>query len=132
MLYSMFEQAKRRLAANGGKIAGICLGICILISTFLLGYSMAYTPACERSHLEEIDRDYDCVPEGAMALELAGASVGFENNWTLQEDFAYAAECTYNEERYEWIVIFTPQQGETGGKRVVGIRRDIGLITIYQ
>ena len=63
--------------------------------------------------MKVIDRKYDCVPREDLAKGIAGAAIGLEDNWETQEDFFYIVECTYNEERYEWIVIFTPRNEHT-------------------
>lgn len=128
----MIEQIKKQLDRFGGKVLCSCLILSALVNIFLAGYSITYIPTCERRHLEVIDRTKDWVPSEEMAKGLAGASIGLEDGWEDQNDFFYIAECTYNEERYEWIIIFTPRDEGAEEKRVVGIRKDLGLITIYQ
>lgn len=130
--YFIIEQTKKLPDSVVRKALGICLTISMALSIFLAGYSIAYEPKCEREHLEVIDRKYDCVPREDLAKGIAGAAIGLEDNWETQEEFFYIVECTYNKERYEWIVIFTPRDEHTGEKKVVGIRKDIGLISIYQ
>ena len=121
LVYKMWEEA-----------LCICLGLSVFTNVFLIGYSITYEPQCERMHLEDINRKKDRVPSEEMAKGLAGASIGLEDDWEEQDNFFYVVECSYNEERYEWIVIFTPRDVGAVEKRVVGIRRDLGLITIYQ
>lgn len=129
----LFVQIKRLLYKAGGKILWFCLVISVLTTAFLTGYITAYEPDCKREHMEIVDRKHDWVPTEEFARGIAGASIGLGDKWETQDNVFYTVECIYNEERYEWIVVFTPIEDEnTGRKRIVGIRRDIGLITIYQ
>ena len=113
------------------KILYTCLGISVLLSIVLYIYIVKYDAECEREHLDVINRDYDTISEAEGAKKIAAAYLGLEEDWELQENPVYDAEVTFNESGYEWIVIFSPKSSESDKERVVGIRKDRGIITEY-
>ena len=127
-LFKIKQQSKGLEKIIKNKFINICFVISILFSVFLIGYDIAYKPECKHEHLENINWEYDCVSSEELALKFAGAAVGFEDDWEKQNNFSYIAKCTYNIERYEWIVTFIPRD-TLSMIRVIGIRRDNHLIT---
>lgn len=113
------------------KILYICLGISVLLSLVLCIYIAKYDAECEREHLDVINRDYDTISEAEGAKKIAAAYLGLEEDWELQENPVYDAEVTFNESGYEWIVIFSPNSSGSDKERVIGIRKDYGIITEY-
>lgn len=109
----------------------VCLGISVLLSLVLCIYIVKYDAECERVHLDVINRDYDTVSEAEGAKKIAAAYLGLEEDWELKENPAYDAEVIFNESGYEWIVIFSPTGSESDKERVVGIRKDYGIIAEY-
>lgn len=130
-MYCFNKTVNKLLKIIKSNLLIVCFAISILVNVFLIGYRLAYQPDCKREHIEEINRNYDCVPNEKIAKAFAGAAIGLEDNWETQEKFSYTAQCTYNSERYEWIVTFFPTTRENIIK-IVGIRRDNHFITIYQ
>lgn len=113
------------------KILYVCLGISALLSLVLYIYIVKYDAKCERVHLDVINRDGDIVSEAEGAKKIAAAYLGLKEDWELQENPIYDAEVTFDESCYEWIVIFSPNDSESDKERVVGIRKDYGIIAEY-
>ena len=95
-LFKIKQQSKGLEKIIKNKFINICFVISILFSVFLIGYDIAYKPECKHEHLENINREYDCVSSEELALKFAGAAVGFEDDWEKQNNFSYIAKCTYN------------------------------------
>lgn len=113
------------------KILYICLGISLFTSIFLGIYITKCEPVCERIHLDVIDRSIDYISDEQMAIDIAEACLGLDENWELQKNPIFDVKVIYSEESYEWIVVFLPRDLEKVEKRIIGIRRDYGNITDY-
>ena len=114
------------------KILYACISISILINALLVIHIINMEPPCEHIHYDDIDKTNDIVPDEETARRIAETVLRMEKSaWGLKEDYNYYTDITYNEAGHEWIVIFSPKSSESDKERVVGIRKDRGIITEY-
>lgn len=113
------------------KILNVCLAASVLLSIALGIYIVTYDKECERIHLDVISKISNWIPEEEGAKEIAAAYIGLAKDWEEQENPRYDAEVIFNEKEYEWIVIFSPKLSDCE-ERIIGIRKDYGVITEYE
>lgn len=127
------EEAKhyKRSKIMKNKILYACLSISILINAQLVMYIINMEPPCEHIHYDDIDRTKDIVPDEDTVRRIAETVLRMEKSaWGLKEDHYYT-DITYNEAGHEWIVIFSSNSSGSDKERVIGIRKDYGIITEY-
>lgn len=112
------------------KILYVCIGISAIAGLFLGFYIMIYKPACERYHVDEINRNVNWVESEEGAAEIAAACLNLAYDYESQEAPDYDVEIIFNELSYEWIVIFTPKDSEQDGTKMAAIRRDFGTVNV--
>lgn len=80
----------------------------ILIIIILGTYIVKSEPKCERKHLDEIDRSKELVPDEETALKIADAIISGDKDVEWDEDFTYEVSVSFDEETYEWLVMYAP------------------------
>ena len=118
------------------KILYICLAILMLIDGALVNYILEREPVCDRTHLSDVDRTKDIVPDEETAIRIAEANLKTKiSGWNSHGDIDYQIEVIYDEPSYEWIVIYevAPPEGKfvLDGTKVLGVRRDYGHVYWY-
>lgn len=112
------------------KIIYVGLGISIIMIVFLSVKIYTRKPVCERTHVDDIDRTKDLVPDAEMAKKIVDL---YHDAMKRQETdkYDYNVKVYFEEEKYVWIVwydIIIPEgvylfDGGYGG----WVRRDNGM-----
>lgn len=108
---------------------GWMLSIFIII---ILGtYIVKSEPKCDRKHLDEIDRSKELIPDEETALKIADAIISVDKDVEWDEDFTYEVSVSFDEETYEWLVMYAPTiPGKVvfDGGNYIWIRKDNGYV----
>lgn len=110
------------------KIVKVLFVISVLSNIFLGVYIVRMDKECHRWHIDEIHKNVDLYPDADAATEIAEACIGMEKE---QAEEVYDVQIIYNKPEHEWIITFEPKEEGTEDRRVIGIRRDNGIITEY-
>lgn len=102
--------------------------ISIILNILLGVHIVRMDKECQRSHVDEINRGIDWYPDADAATEIAEACIGMDQS---HAEAVYNIQITYRESIHEWIIAFEPKDEGTQDTRVIGIRRDTGVITEY-
>lgn len=85
------------------KIIYVGLGISIIIIAFLSVKIDTRKPVCERTHVDDIDRTKDLVPDEEMAKKIVDLYHDAMNS-PETDKYDYNVSVYFEEERYVWIV----------------------------
>lgn len=118
------------------KIPAICLGTSLVLNIGLAGFLIQRGPSCEYTHLNEIDRTKDVIPNEETARKMAEVYLDDFFYFHKDMELPYDAEITFDEAKYEWTVLFYLKEPEDGGMWLDGswfvkMRRDYGIATDF-
>lgn len=117
------------------KIIYIYLGISYCIILFLSINLIIRKPICDRIHIDDIDRTKDVISDQEMAIKIVELYESWSEKYKNHESngIQYEIEVIYDEQQYEWIVMFQVivPEGHTvlDGYYDIGVRRDNGMLS---
>ena len=111
------------------KLLYICLGISILINILIGIHIVRREPACTYTHLDEVDRTKDVIPDAEAAKKIAEVYLDNGGRFGLSKNIIYECYIIFNDPTYEWIVDFSPGDTCLDGGRTVWLRRDNGILS---
>ena len=117
------------------KILSACLGITFLIN-FSLGINIAIRkPACERVHLDDINRSKSIITNEKMAKDIVELYIRKKEEYKNYENrlgLTYEVVSFFDEQEYVWVVGYTaiPPEGIyiVDGEFAVRVRKDTGML----
>lgn len=100
-------------------------------------YLADYAPKTEKINYNEINRAKSRVSDGDMAIRLVKAYLGDHLNYREETLPLFTTKVFFDEEKYEYLVEILVKQtagasAETEERFLVGIRKDYGIVTIYE
>lgn len=112
------------------KILSGCFMISLGIVFVLIVYMIQVKPECKKTHLDERQLTYaGSLLDEDLARKLADVVIGAE------DDSKYDVEVTFDDQSYEWVIDYRIKKVQAGstasGNKVVRIRKDNGIITVY-
>lgn len=104
----------------------------ILLCVHIAESSSKYKPV----YKDEIKRDESIIPDKEAAQRVAQTVVETLDEYVkgIDEGIEYEITVTFDEEKYEWVVHYMPEQEGYvifGGEIIIRIRKDDGRIYIY-
>ncbi len=104
----------------------------ILLCIHITKSNSMYKPVYE----DEIEKDKNIIPDKETAARVAQIVVETLDEYVkgIDEGIEYEITVTFDEEKYEWVVHYMPEQeGDVifGGEIIIRIRRDNGKMYFY-